>query len=312
MLLRLLSLPLFLTATACACLNTPGTDLDGHDAGSPYGHDASRLRQRMQMPPEAVGRMPAKPPASPAKKLEAEALDLIYAGNHAAARALLQTAETLSPGDYSVAANLGTACELVGDNAEALRWITEAMRRNPDSHHGTEWVHVLVLKAKLRAAAANGSGPFPPLVDGPSRVKPETPLPTDGAVRNAADVRDAISYQLHERMLFVKPKDPYVADLLFALASLNANLVNIESASGVLALAETYGYADRPRIDALRADIRRAQQLSFVYDSAAWLLPLLALCGFLVFAHRRKWFFLTRKDHLAHQAAARRAKVDAA
>ena len=137
MLIRLLVLPLFLAATAWACLNTPGTDLDGHDAGPRFGHDASRLRQRMQMPPEQDRREPAKPPATPAKKLESEALDLIYAGDHAAARALLQTAEELSHGDYSIAANLGTACELVGDNAEALRWITEAMRRNPDSHRGT-------------------------------------------------------------------------------------------------------------------------------------------------------------------------------
>ena len=185
MLLRLLPLPLFFAATAWACLNTPGTDLDGRDAGSHYSHDSSHLRQRMQTPPELERRaQPVEPPDTAAKKLEAEALDLIYAGNYAAARVLLQKAETLSPDDYSIAANLGTACELLGDDAEALRWITEAVRRNPDSHRGTEWVHILVLKAKLRDAGSPRAT-FPPLIEVPERVTPETPLRIDGVARSS-------------------------------------------------------------------------------------------------------------------------------
>ena len=305
MLLRLLPLPLFFAATAWACLNTPGTDLDGRDAGSHYSHDSSHLRQRMQTPPELERRaQPVKPPDTAAKKLEAEALDLIYAGNYAAARVLLQKAETLAPDDYSIAANLGTACELLGDDAEALRWITEAVRRNPDSHRGTEWVHILVLKAKLRDTGSPRAT-FPPLIDVPERVTPETPLRIDGVTRKAADVRDALAYQLHERMLFVKPRDRFVADLLFSLARLNANLVNIESASGILALAETYGYSDATRAGALRDDIARAHLKSELRTAAFWTLGLGALTAGLVFAHRRKWFFLSRKAYLAHQAATR-------
>ncbi|MBC8010639.1 MAG: hypothetical protein H7067_11150 [Burkholderiales bacterium] len=303
MFLRFLALPVFMSATTWACLNTPGTDLDGHNAGSFYGHEARRLRGLVEMPSPMEARPRAsEPSATPAKRLEAEALDLIYSGNYAAALPRLQKAEATAPGDYSIAANLGTNHELVGDNAEALHWITEAMRRNPDSHHGTEWVHVLVLKAKLRDAAAPATGTRPALLEVPARLVATTPLLIDGVTRPAEQVREAIFYQLNERVVFVKPKDPYVADLLFALARLNANLVNIESSSGVLDLAETYGYSDRAHIEGLRSDISRALWKSNLYTFAYWALGLGALVGGLIFAYRRKWFFLSRAAYVAHRA----------
>lgn len=303
MLLPLFALPLFLTATAWACLNTPGTDLDGHAAGSHFAHDAIRLRHLVEMEsPESARPAFRKPPTTPAKHLEADALNLIYSGNYAAALPLLQKAEADAPGDYSIAANLGTNLELVGDNAEALHWITEAIRRNPASHRGTEWVHVLVLKAKLRDAAARATDTRPPVLEVPERVESGTPLLIDGVTRPADQVREAIFYQLYERLVFVKPKDPYVADLLFALARLNANLVNIESATGILQLAERYGYSDHIRIDALRNDLSHALWKSNLYTSAYWALGLGIFVGGLIFAYRRKWFFLSRAAYAAHRA----------
>lgn len=303
MLHRLLLLPLFLSTAAWACLNTPGTDLDGHDAGSHYGFDAHHLRHHAEMssPKEAQPRS-GKPPTTPAKRLEADALDLIYSGKYAEALPLLQKAEADAPGDYSIAANLGTNLELVGDNAEALRWITEAMRRNPDSHRGTEWVHVLVLKAKIRDAAAKAGATHPPLLEVPERVQPGTPILIDGVTRPADQVREAIFYQLHERLVFVKPKDPYAADLLFALARLNANLVNIEAATGVLQLAETYGYSNKTHIDTLKRDLSRARWKSNLYTFGTWALVFGVFVAGLVFAYRRKWFFLTRAAYDAHRA----------
>jgi len=45
--------------------------------------------------------------------------------------------------------DLGTAYELAGKNEPALRWIREGLRRNPNSHKGTEWLHVKILEAKI-------------------------------------------------------------------------------------------------------------------------------------------------------------------
>lgn len=306
MLLRSFAILLLFTASVRACLNEPGTDLDGHNTSSLDRYEASMLRRRMEMAhPENARPHATQTPATPEQRLEAEALDLIYAGKYVDALPLLQKAEAIAPGDYSIAANLGTNHELVGDNAEALRWINEAMRRNPASHRGTEWVHVLVLKAKLRDAAASASDPRPPLLEIPERLGAATPLLIDGVTRSAEKVREAISYQLHERLVFVKPKDPHVADLLFALARLNANLVNIESADGLLDLAETYGYSDQTALNRLHDAIAHARLKSGLFTFARWTLGLGIVGGSLVFAYRRKWFFLTRAAYDAHRARCR-------
>jgi hypothetical protein len=103
----------------------------------------------------------------------------------------------------------------------------------------------------------------------------------------------------------VKPKDPYVADLLFALARLNANLVNIESASGLLELAETYGYADQININALRSDLAHARRKSKLYGFAYLSLSLGTFVFGLIYCYRRKWFFLTQSAYAAHRAQKR-------
>src|SRR6185437_11772073 len=74
---------------------------------------------------------------------------LMYLGRSKEAVELLQALENERPGEYFIAANLGTAYELTGNNEEAARWIAEGIRRNPESHEGTEWLHLKILEAKI-------------------------------------------------------------------------------------------------------------------------------------------------------------------
>jgi hypothetical protein len=60
----------------------------------------------------------------------------------------LKAVEDEHPGEYIVAANLGTAYELSGDMAQAHRWIGEGIVRNPGAHEGTEWLHLRILEAE--------------------------------------------------------------------------------------------------------------------------------------------------------------------
>ena len=171
------------------------------------------------------------------------------------------------------------------------------MRRNPESHRGTEWVHVLVLEAKLRDAGAPGASLRQPLVSIPEHIQPDTRLAVAGTLRSAASLREALNYQLTERMTFVKPKDPYVADLLYSLAVLEANLASVESARIVLSLAERYGYSDNARIQHLRDAIDRALWISRSWLIAKWTGALSLFVAALYYACRRKWLTLTRLRH---------------
>ena len=100
-----------------------------------------------------------------------------------------------------------------------MRWIREAIRRNPLSHEGTEWVHVAILEAKVRRERSPGA-PFTPLIPLPADFEAGTQVTILDAKRRVSEIKHAIQYQLRERMKFVKPHDPYVADLLFTLSFL--------------------------------------------------------------------------------------------
>jgi tetratricopeptide (TPR) repeat protein len=224
--------------SALACINTPsGTTLNGGHSSIVRRSEVMELKMRMAADP--VDATPTfKYTSVPAEQLSVRALELIYSGHSNEAIPLLQKAEETTPGDYSIAANLGTAFELVGDNKSALKWIQTAMQRNPSSHQGTEWVHVLILEAKLRDATKPGSSLSTPLIPVPERIDAKTSIMVGGVSRSATTVREALYHQLYERMLFVKPKDPYVSDLLFSLATIDANLSGVEGARQLLRLSD--------------------------------------------------------------------------
>ena len=131
---------------------------------------------------------------------------------------LLRDLEKQYPGNAIVAANLGTALELTGADDEALQWIRESVRRDPQEHQGSEWVHVRILEAKqalkkdpnwLRKNSVVGwreGQRMPPN----ERSQPRTP-------RNLID---SIRYQLDERTQFVSAPDPLVGDLYLSLGDL--------------------------------------------------------------------------------------------
>lgn len=131
---------------------------------------------------------------------------LIRLGRAAEAIVELEAIEQAFPGQYATAANLGTAYELEGRLADALTWITRGIERNPDSHEGTEWLHVAILKAKQKLAAD------------PAWLAQHSVLDEAGT-RPASEVVLAIEYQLNERLVFVQPEDATVCDLFYQAAS---------------------------------------------------------------------------------------------
>lgn len=125
--------------------------------------------------------------------------------------------------DYTVAANLGTTYELSGNNDSALWWIKKGMELNPQSHRGSEWVHVKILEAKLALAKDPGwlnthtvlglQGKAPVHKDNSKDNNPEK----GGAFFSPVEAQ--VMYQLHERLPFMTPPDALMASVLRELAA---------------------------------------------------------------------------------------------
>jgi hypothetical protein len=143
---------------------------------------------------------------------------------------LLRDLERDKPGSAIVAANLGTALELSSQDAEALHWIREGVRRDPKEHFGSEWVHVKILEAKLELkknpdwllhnSVLGWKVGDPPLVD------------EAGKPRLDVDVENAISYQLNERTTFIRPPDAIIGDLYVTMGDLEIARVGDAPAQG--------------------------------------------------------------------------------
>lgn len=164
------------------------------------------------------------------------ALVLAFKKQYAESARIYLEIEKMSPGRYSTASNLGTVYELMGQNENALQWISKAMTINPHSHKKSEWLHVNILKAKIEGDAAVKSK-FLVGTDFGNGPSPSSNLD----YKQLMDLRDALFYQLNERVTFVKPKDKIVALLLFNLADIAWLTGAQNDALSVYEKAEEYG-----------------------------------------------------------------------
>jgi hypothetical protein len=247
-------IPIFVSAgllgplVALACINVNDTTLANAQtkaAKTAPRTVAEQLRVSMMTAPRAAfENATANVNVAESSALELKAVGIVISGHAADGIALLEALEAEHPGRYSTATNMGTAYEIKGDNQKALQWITEGIRRNPDSHEGTEWLHQFILGTKLKLAQDAGWLKTHHVLDLDEK------LLSDPAYRykmgdlswTVKEVRIALLHQLAERMIFVKPKDPIVADLLYTFALVEKSTKAFESASELLKLAGEYGY----------------------------------------------------------------------
>ena len=222
------------------------------------------------------------------------AVALMFLGRSKEAVTILSELENQQPGIYFVAANLGTAHELSGNNREALRWIQEGILRNPKSHDGTEWLHVKILEAKIRREQASDYFEKHSVLDlDPNEIVNGTPVLPAGI--SVAGLRDAIKYQLQERLQFVKPPDPSVAGLLVDLGAAEAVAGTLESAKDILKMAVEFGVPQakvQPMVDQFDHVIswRHTKTNRWI---AAGVVGFLALLAYL---YKRGIFVLSSKD----------------
>lgn len=155
----LLLAALLLSATAAqACINSIGTDNQGHAFFPDWivgdelrEHLTGQLRRDRQMlqAKDVIAVARAMPNYEHLNNL---GVVLVYQGQYPLAIRHFLTIERRWPGRYETAANLGTALELAGYDQVALRWIRIGMRRNHDAHMRSEWLHARILESKIALA----------------------------------------------------------------------------------------------------------------------------------------------------------------
>lgn len=192
-------------------------------------------------------------------------------------RRLLQFLERKYPGRYESAANIGTAYELMGRNEDALKWISEGLKRNPADHYGTEWLHVHILKAKLGRVPKPGPGRSILNLDFGTELVPQRParLPVgnSGESLSLIELGLGLRYQLLERIGFVAAPDPIVAGLLLDWANLELLAGAVESADVLYDAASRYGSNERQIIA-----LRKAHVAKILSQSRARPTPVNGLC----------------------------------
>lgn len=261
----------FWCAPAFACINAIGTDREGRRF-EPMEYTGEELVVSLSPPENRAARayraererevIAAARKSPDLRTLTDLGIVLIHRGRHADAVRLFVEIERLYPGRYHTAANLGTALELLGRDATALRWIRIGMRRNRDAHEGTEWLHARILEAKLalqhdpshlatRSVAGVAFAPVA-LPDLPTVY----PAGNDGRPVAPDQLNLAFTYQLAERLDFVKPDDPIVADLVEDWATLHLAGGSVESADALYRLALRYGAAPSPLLRKRQAKAR--------------------------------------------------------
>jgi tetratricopeptide (TPR) repeat protein len=163
---------------------------------------------------------------------------LILQGKYKEALQIYLAIENSNPNRYSTASNIGTIYELLGDNEKALEWINKAIVINKDSHYGSEWLHSKILEAKIKGTNFY-NGNFLINTNFGDAEYPKTDL-------NIAEIkalRQALYYQLNERISFIKPKDEIVAVLLFDLANITYLLrKEYEPTIVIYEMAKEYGF----------------------------------------------------------------------
>jgi tetratricopeptide (TPR) repeat protein len=148
--------------------------------------------------------------------------------------------EKIKPNRYSTASNIGTLYELIGENQKAYEWIKKSIQINPESHNGSEWLHLNILQAKIKKIDDAHLGEF--LINNSfgKDVIPKIDLPKE----TLKELAKSIYYQANERMSFIKPKDKIISALLFELGNAVKIIGENENAIRIYNLAKEYGFQD--------------------------------------------------------------------
>ncbi len=183
------------------------------------------------------------------------ALTLMRLGDPGTAKVMLadlsqDTSIADSTHRYAIAANLGTAYELLGNNDSALLWIRRAVAINANSHQGSEWIHVMLLRYKVSKEKNPG---YLTEAGALNLDFGQLDLPQNTYNMNLEELQNQLGWQLQERLFFIPAPDTLMGMLLFDYANMVALQESLEAAKFYYEQAQVYGFSS----DLLKARLNR-------------------------------------------------------
>ena len=173
----------------------------------------------------------------PYDELSDVSVHLAKLGRYEESLSLLIWLNERHPDQYQIIANLGTLYELNGNVDSAYYFIERSMKINPDSHHGSEWVHLLILKAKKEMSKD------PNWIFNHQVLNLQLNKAFDLGSSEMAQVEDtiwAIGYQMVERVPFTPTPDPILANIFNELGDLLALHTSVTDAYAAYLIAQEY------------------------------------------------------------------------
>jgi tetratricopeptide (TPR) repeat protein len=164
-----------------------------------------------------------------------------------AAEKILSTLVVKHPTEYNINANLGTVYELQGKNQLALAYIGKAMLISPESHYGSEWLHINILKRKLGLLGTYDYNSFFEM-NNTSKFNysdilySKNFLPQELGKYHRDTLMIHLAYQLHERMFFINNNDPIMAEMLYMFMQCMIHRGDYEYAADVGRLVLQYDH----------------------------------------------------------------------
>lgn len=118
------------------------------------------------------------------------------------------------PQDYNVMITHAAALELNAMVSEAIPFMEKAIALNPRSHKGSEWIHLNLLRQRLKGDP--GVSPWALIgID----LRPDSLLTKPEGLDVKALVKQ-VHYQVNDRIFFTPAHDPLFGAMLFAYADL--------------------------------------------------------------------------------------------
>lgn len=172
------------------------------------------------------------------------AVNLMKLGQADSALKILVPMAKKYPEEYNILANLGTCYELVGALDSALKYISSGFKVNPKSHNGSEWIHMEILKAKIKEKHSPGWLSKNPIIEIQDVVDRFRSLKES---RLVYAVNRHFSYQIRTRAPFTPAPNQVMTNLMITLGDFNTEHGTYENA--LLAYANALDFQDKYAVE---------------------------------------------------------------